>query len=351
MPRMYGPAAFRKRDCACCRKSLICIRPVDRLAGRGLDGNTHAPLISLADRLTSNHLGHQILGASHQSVPCSFSIANSVEARLRSPPPLRWVSKALSLRRTLQAMRASLLARATASLLPVQPLGCCVQKPCAEAEARPVVRTHQEDLCGLDQQASAGTCCRAWRCGRGSIGRLCCTGGARGRARRQSRARGQMPRRCRSQRPRRSRSAVRCRERSSDAGTWLRSRLSFSISPVIGLDALVQAASSPHRDRRSGLAIRGDISSLRFSNIAKSELRRARRSSPDGDALLDQKGADLIDRRCPPRDQAGPNAMTGLQVELVLRSSPGPRAGSAAALPRRSPRHRCNRSSAPSRRA
>jgi len=28
----------------CCRKSLICIRPVDRLAGRGLDGNTHAPL-------------------------------------------------------------------------------------------------------------------------------------------------------------------------------------------------------------------------------------------------------------------------------------------------------------------
>ena len=26
----------------CCRKSLICIRPGDRLAGRGLDGSTHA---------------------------------------------------------------------------------------------------------------------------------------------------------------------------------------------------------------------------------------------------------------------------------------------------------------------
>jgi hypothetical protein len=39
----------------CCRKSLICIRPVDRRAGRGLDGNTHAPLISLADRLPRSH--------------------------------------------------------------------------------------------------------------------------------------------------------------------------------------------------------------------------------------------------------------------------------------------------------
>jgi hypothetical protein len=48
----------------CCRKSLICIRPVDRLAGRGLDGNTHAPLISLADRPPSGHSGHQIQGAS-----------------------------------------------------------------------------------------------------------------------------------------------------------------------------------------------------------------------------------------------------------------------------------------------
>ena len=45
------------------RKSLLCIRPVDRLAGRGHDGNTHAPLVSLADRLSSNHSGHQTLGA------------------------------------------------------------------------------------------------------------------------------------------------------------------------------------------------------------------------------------------------------------------------------------------------
>ena len=40
------------------RKSLISIRPVCRLAGRGLDGNTHAPLVSLAVRLTSSPSGH-----------------------------------------------------------------------------------------------------------------------------------------------------------------------------------------------------------------------------------------------------------------------------------------------------
>jgi hypothetical protein len=48
----------------CCRKSLICIRPVDRRVGRGLDGNTHAPLTSLADRLSSNQSVRQVQGAS-----------------------------------------------------------------------------------------------------------------------------------------------------------------------------------------------------------------------------------------------------------------------------------------------
>jgi hypothetical protein len=48
----------------CCRKSLICIRPTDRLAGRGLDGSTRAPLTSFSDRLSSNQTGHQVQGAS-----------------------------------------------------------------------------------------------------------------------------------------------------------------------------------------------------------------------------------------------------------------------------------------------
>ena len=35
----------------------------DRLAGRGVDGNTHASLVLFADRLASNHLGHQTVDA------------------------------------------------------------------------------------------------------------------------------------------------------------------------------------------------------------------------------------------------------------------------------------------------
>jgi hypothetical protein len=71
---------------ACCRKSLICIRPVDRYAGRGLDRNTHAPLISLADRRTDCRAA--IRGASDSGrVPCRSSIANLVEIAARSPRP------------------------------------------------------------------------------------------------------------------------------------------------------------------------------------------------------------------------------------------------------------------------
>src|SRR5258708_35586676 len=45
---------------------------------------------------------------------------------------------------------------------------------------------------------------------------------------------------------------------------------------------------------------------------------QGRRSSPDSNALLDEKGSDLVDRRCSPRDQARANAMAGLEIELVL---------------------------------
>ena len=30
----------------------------------------------------------------------------------------------------------------------------CVQKPCSEAETLPIVRAHQDDVCGLDEQGS-----------------------------------------------------------------------------------------------------------------------------------------------------------------------------------------------------
>src|SRR5829696_8993020 len=94
--------------------SLLCIRPVDRRAGRGLDGNTHAPLASLADKLTGSHLGHQARGALISPFHAG-SIANSGRG-VREPAPPWCVSKARPWHSTLQLMRASLLARAVASL-------------------------------------------------------------------------------------------------------------------------------------------------------------------------------------------------------------------------------------------
>jgi len=72
----------------------------DRLAGHGLVGNTHASLVLLADRLTSNYLGHQTLDAFIDPFHAFFSVANSGAA------------KVFSLRRTLHAVRASLFAKA-----------------------------------------------------------------------------------------------------------------------------------------------------------------------------------------------------------------------------------------------
>ena len=51
----------------------------DRLVGRGLDGNTHAPLVSLTDRLTSSHQGHQTFGAFLDPFHAVISIANFVD--------------------------------------------------------------------------------------------------------------------------------------------------------------------------------------------------------------------------------------------------------------------------------
>jgi len=71
----------------CCRKSLICIRPGDRLAGRGLDGSTHAPLISLPARLPGSRLGHQIRDASINPFHATPQSRTRFRWRPRSPRP------------------------------------------------------------------------------------------------------------------------------------------------------------------------------------------------------------------------------------------------------------------------
>jgi len=73
-------------------------------------------VVSLADRLTSNHLGHQTLDAIIDPFH-AFSLARTPMRGLAqiAMASRRLMSKVFSLRRMLQAIRASLLARAVAS--------------------------------------------------------------------------------------------------------------------------------------------------------------------------------------------------------------------------------------------
>src|SRR6185295_19413707 len=84
-----------------------------------------------------------------------------------------------------------------------------------------------------------------------------------------------------------------------------------------GLDALVQMApvfvktedQLGHSRRYLVLA----VLQYREKRVAKGA-----RANPDSNALLNQEGSDLVDRRGPAGDQSGSDAMTRLQVELVL---------------------------------
>ena len=62
-------------------------RPGDRLSGRGLDGSTHAPLISLPARLPGSRLGHQIQGASINPFHATPQSRTRLRSRPRSPLP------------------------------------------------------------------------------------------------------------------------------------------------------------------------------------------------------------------------------------------------------------------------
>jgi len=59
----------------------------DRLAGRGLDGNTHASLVFLTDRLACNHSCHQTLDAFIDPFHAFCLSRPRMRSRLRSPWP------------------------------------------------------------------------------------------------------------------------------------------------------------------------------------------------------------------------------------------------------------------------
>ena len=176
---------------------------------------------------------------------------------------------------TLQAMRASLLARAVASLF------LCNRSAAALSHAPKLKRSQ---LCGRISRTFAAWIKSVRRyllaalgdAAEDRSGRPCCIVAGPGRARRQSRARVRRLRRRRWLRPWRSRSSVRCQARSSAAGSSPRRLAISSISPVMRLDPLVEPepvlieADDQIGHARRYLVLAGS------SDISKSELRRAR---------------------------------------------------------------------------
>lgn len=105
----------RQLDCGgrCCVSGLL-----DRHAGRGLDGNRRALLISSADRLAGNRLGHRIWMRFMVRSIHSSRVANCVYPCDRIAVSVDPASKVRPFSGTLRAIRASLLARSAASLFP-----------------------------------------------------------------------------------------------------------------------------------------------------------------------------------------------------------------------------------------
>src|SRR5580704_15894090 len=180
--------------------------------------------------------------------------------------------------------------------------GGCIQKPCSEAEALPIVRTHQDDVCGLDKQGSeilapalgdatqdGSTTCTvlAWDetkpCAEVSPA-LECLAGANG-----------------SDHCGRDQWANAGHAHEATAvGFFLTDRLNLVGN---GLDPFIETYpvfvetndQAAHPWRYLLLPV--------LQNCHK-RVTQSCCSRPDGNALLDEKGSDLIDRRRPPRDQA-----------------------------------------------
>src|SRR5262249_35658576 len=201
-------------------------------------------------------------------------------------------------------------------LVAVQPWGRVLQ-PCSEAEALPVVRAHQDDVCSLDEQGPEVLA--------SSLGDA-----AQNRSATCAVLTWDKTKPCSEVTP-----ALEClagtngghhggRDQRTDAGNAHQATaVGFLLTDLVDLagkcldpliercPVLIQASNqAAHSGRYLVLTVLQDPQ----KGVAQSPC-----SSPDRNALLDQEGAYLIDCRCSSRDQAGAHAMQGLEVELGLR--------------------------------
>ena len=267
---------------------------VDRRAGRGLDGNTHAPLISLADRLSSSHSGHQIQGASIDPFHAAPQSRTRSRRRLNRRG-LKVAIEGLAVAQDAPGDARELVGQGNGKFVLVQSARCSCE-PSAEAIPGPIMRAHQENLRRLDQQraqvlaAPLGDATQDGSPARAVLSRHEAEPGAKVAP------------------PFKSLAGVDC---SYNAGRDQRPDTRHTHQPPAhglamaeffdlacdSLDALVQMApvivkaeDQPGRSRRYLVL---SVLQYREERVAKGT-----RTSPDGDALLDEKGSDLVDRRC-----------------------------------------------------
>src|SRR6516165_9758157 len=80
--------------------------------------------------------------------------------------------------------------------------------------------------------------------------------------------------------------------------------------PTPGTPVVIEAADQLGRPGRDLF--------LSVIEYREERLAEGARAGPDSNALLDQKGADLVDRRCSTGHQSRPHPVASLQVQLIL---------------------------------
>lgn len=125
----------------------------------------------LADRLTSNHSGHQVQGAFIDPVSPSRIWSKIIDSYCRDLVTV--CIESLLVVQQAPGDACQLVGKVGGQLVAMHPWRCVVQ-PRSEAKVAPVMWSHQDEFSGLNEQASQIPATPFWKCHPGWIDRQCC---------------------------------------------------------------------------------------------------------------------------------------------------------------------------------
>lgn len=145
----YVPAAVRNCEIACSRKSLICIRPVVRLVGRGLIGVAHARWSHYRQGL---ELPFWPSDSGHVFVPFhAFRVPRTPFGYARSDTDcnrVSWYIKSRFVPQNTPGHPCQLIGQSDGQLVSDQAFRS-LRQPGTKAEIGPFVAPHQDHFCSL----------------------------------------------------------------------------------------------------------------------------------------------------------------------------------------------------------